>query len=158
MSVLREGRASNSPTRLTKVQSRQLHAHEAATRGFGTELSLNDRNSRVHKAHANAADYASHEHVWYVVSSRLQQSTWMSSAQGCLDVMHGAQTNDENDYTYQHRPASTEPFTYKRCSDGANEAANLCSSQYSVSKILWICKLVSKTTLLVLPLRGLYGV
>ena len=66
--------------RPTKVQRRQLHAHEAAARGFGTELSLDDRNGRVDKAHADATDNASHEHVRYMVSSRLQQSTCILSA------------------------------------------------------------------------------
>lgn len=116
------------PTIHTKVQCRQLHAHEATTGGFGTELSLYDRDSRVHKAHADATDYASHEHVWYMVSSCLQQSTWILSAQGYLCVMHGIQTNDENDHTDQHRLASTKSFSNERCSDSADEAADFVDS------------------------------
>ena len=42
--------------------------------------------------------------------------------------MYGEQTNDENDYTYQHRTASTKSFSDKRCRDGANKATNFVNS------------------------------
>jgi hypothetical protein len=40
-------------------------------------------------------------------------------------------TNDHNDDTDQHRPASTKSFSDKRCSHGANKAANFvdCDDQ-----------------------------
>ena len=125
---MQDERASDAPTRRTKVQGRQLHAHEAATRGLWTELGLDDRNSRVDKTHANATDNASHEHVWYVVSSRLQQSAWILSAQAYLNLMHGVQTNDENDNTDQHRPASTKSFSDEGRGNSADETTDLIDS------------------------------
>jgi hypothetical protein len=57
--------------RPTKIQRGQLHAHKAATRRLGTELSLDDRDSRVDEAHANATDHTSNKHVWNVIGGRL---------------------------------------------------------------------------------------
>lgn len=61
--------------KLTEVQSGQLHAHKAAARRLRTELSLDDRDGGVDKAHANTTDYTGHNHVRNVIGCRLQQCT-----------------------------------------------------------------------------------